>query len=74
MKYLLLLMGIFTLSVLLVISHALTKDIIDNTTGKKVPDREGKILGIAGYINGNVAILSIMDSTLSKNLTAVFVL
>lgn len=43
-------MGIFTLSVLLVISHALTKDIIDNTTGKKVPDKEGKILGIAGYI------------------------
>jgi len=50
MKYLLLLMGIFTLSVLFVISHALTKDIIDNTTGKKVPDKEGKILGIAGYI------------------------
>ena len=50
MKYLLLLMGIFTLSVLLVISHALTKDITDNGTGKKVPDREGKILGIAGYI------------------------
>lgn len=43
-------MGIFTLSVLLVISYALTKDIIDNTTGEKVPDREGKILGIAGYI------------------------
>lgn len=43
-------MGIFTLSVLFVISHALTKDIIDNTTGKKVPDKEGKILGIAGYI------------------------
>ncbi len=43
-------MGIFTLSVLLGISRALTKDIIDNTTGKKVPDREGKILGIAGYI------------------------
>ena len=42
MKYLLLLLAIFTLSVLLVISHALTKDIIDNTTGKKVPDREGK--------------------------------
>ena len=42
-------MAIFTLSVLLVISHALTKDIIDNTTGEKVPDREGKILGIAGY-------------------------
>ena len=43
-------MAIFTLSVLLVISHALTKDIIDNTTGKKVPDREGKVLGIVGYI------------------------
>jgi hypothetical protein len=26
------------------------KDITDNTTGKKVRDREGKILGIAGYI------------------------
>jgi len=50
MKILLLLMAIFTLSVLLVISHALTKDIIDNTTGKKVPDREGKVLGIVGYI------------------------
>jgi len=50
MKFLLLLMAIFTLSVLLVISHALTKDIIDNTTGEKVPDKEGKILGIAGYI------------------------
>jgi len=50
MKYLLLLLAIFTLSVLFVISHALTKDIIDNTTGKKVPDKEGKILGIAGYI------------------------
>ena len=43
-------MAIFTLSVLLVISHALTKDIIDNTTGKKVPDKEGKMLGIAGYV------------------------
>jgi len=50
MKILLLLFAIFTLSVLLVISHALTKDIIDNTTGKKVPDREGKVLGIVGYI------------------------
>jgi len=50
MKYLLLLLAIFTLSVLLVISHALTKDIIDNTTGKKVPDKEGKMLGIAGYV------------------------
>ena len=50
MKILLLLFAIFTLSVLLVISHALTKDIIDNTTGKKIPDREGKILGIVGYV------------------------
>ncbi len=50
MRILLIILGIFTLSVLLVISHALTKDIIDNTTGKKVPDREGKILGIAGYV------------------------
>ena len=50
MKVLLLIFALFTLTVLFVISNALTKDIIDNTTGKKVPDREGKILGIAGYI------------------------
>jgi len=50
MRILLLIFALFTLTVLFVISNALTKDIIDNTTGKKVPDREGKILGIAGYI------------------------
>ncbi len=50
MRILLLIFALFTLTVLFVISNALTKDIIDNTTGKKIPDREGKILGIAGYI------------------------
>lgn len=50
MRILLLIFALFTLTVLFVISNALTKDIIDNTTGKKVPDREGKILGITGYI------------------------
>lgn len=50
MKILLLIFALFTLTVLFVISNALTKDIIDNTTGKKIPDREGKILGIAGYV------------------------
>lgn len=49
MRILLLILAIFTLTVLFVISNALMKDIIDNTTGKKVPDREGRILGIAGY-------------------------
>jgi len=50
MKILLLISALFTLTVLFVISNALVKDIIDNTTGEKVPDREGKILGIVGYI------------------------
>ena len=50
MKFLLTFFSICALIVLLVISYALMKDIIDNTTGKKVPDREGKILGIAGFI------------------------
>tara|TARA_S200002703_G_scaffold49279_2_gene42632 strand:+ start:1798 stop:1995 length:198 start_codon:yes stop_codon:yes gene_type:complete len=50
MKVLLLILALFTLTVLFVISNALVKDIIDTTTGKKVPDREGKILGIVGYI------------------------
>jgi len=50
MKALLLILALFALTILFVISNALTKDIIDNTTGKKVPDREGKILGIVGYI------------------------
>ena len=50
MRILLLIFALFTLTVLFVISNALTKDIIDNTTGKKIPDREGKILGIAGYV------------------------
>ena len=50
MRILLLIFALFTLTVLFVISNALTKDITDNVTGKKVPDREGKILGIAGYI------------------------
>jgi len=50
MRILLLIFALFTLTVLFVISNALVKDITDNVTGKKVPDREGKILGIAGYI------------------------
>ena len=50
MRILLILFALFTLTVLFIISMALTKDIIDHTTGKKVPDREGKILGIAGYV------------------------
>lgn len=50
MKILLLIFALFTLTVLFVISNALVKDITDNVTGKKVPDKEGKILGIAGYI------------------------
>ena len=50
MRILLLIFALFTLTVLFVISNALMKDIIDNTTGEKVPDKEGKILGIAGYI------------------------
>ena len=50
MRILLVIFALFTLTVLFVISNALTKDIIDKTTGKKIPDREGKILGIAGYI------------------------
>ena len=50
MRILLLIFALFTLTVLFVISNALMKDITDNTTGEKVPDREGKILGIVGYI------------------------
>lgn len=50
MKILLLIFALFTLTVLFVISNALVKDITDNVTGEKVPDKEGKILGIAGYI------------------------
>jgi len=50
MKALLLILALFALTILFVISNALMKDIIDNTTGEKVPDREGKVLGIVGYV------------------------
>ena len=50
MRILLIILALFTLTVLFVISTALTKDIIDHTTGKKVPDKEGKVFCIAGYI------------------------
>ena len=50
MKALLLILALFALTILFVISNALMKDITDNVTGEKVPDREGKVLGIVGYV------------------------
>ncbi len=56
MKILVCLVAIPFVMVLLVLSRALGKDIYDPVTKRYVTDREGKLLGIMGYIGALVTL------------------
>ncbi len=50
MKSLVVLFGLICIIIVSTLSHALMQDIVDPITGRRVQDREARIMGMIGYI------------------------